>query len=126
MRYAHFESFNFELSIQNSKLKIQNSKSPKATIQNSKLKTQNSTFPMGAIHFSDMLRLLDQAYQHRTLVDAAAWEGGTGKVLHYKGWLVHHVNWRGGYIRLRNPKNRELRTLPQIFIFFINNKRVFL
>lgn len=81
---------------------------------------------MGAIHFSDMLRLLDQAYQHRTLVDVAAWEGGTGKVLHYKGWLVHHVNWRGGYIRLRNPKNRELRTLPQIFIFFINNKRVFL
>ena len=81
---------------------------------------------MGAIYFSDMLRLLDQAYQHRTLVDVAAWEGGTGKVLHYKGWLVHHVNWRGGYIRLRNPKNRELRTLPQIFIFFINNKRVFL
>ena len=124
MRYAHFELFNFELSIQNSKLKIQNSKSPKAT--NSKLKTQNSKLSMGAIHFSDMLRLLDQAYQHRTLVDVTAWEGGTGKVLHYKGWLVHHVNWRGGYIRLRNPKNRELRTLPQIFIFFINNKRVFL
>ena len=81
---------------------------------------------MGAIHFSDMLRLVDQAYQHRTLVDVAAWEGGTGKVLHYKGWLVHHVIWRGGYIRLRNPKNRELRTLPQIFIININNKRVFL
>ena len=97
-----------------------------ASRNHSTFNIQNSTFPMGAIHFSDMLRLLDQAYQHRTLVDVAAWEGSTGKVLHYKGWLVHHVNWRGGYIRLRNPKNRELRTLPQIFIFFINNKRVFL
>lgn len=82
---------------------------------------------MKAIHFSDMLRLLDQAYQHRSLVDVYAWEGGTGETLHYKGWLVHHVNWRGGYVRLRNPKNaRILRTLPQIFIIQTNNQRVFL
>lgn len=82
---------------------------------------------MKAIHFSDMLRLLDQAYQHRSLVDVYAWEGGTGETLHYKGWLMHHVNWRGGYVRLRNPKNaRILRTLPQIFIIQINNQRVFL
>ena len=82
---------------------------------------------MKAIHFSDMLRLLDQAYQHRSLVDVYAWEGGTGETLHYKGWLVHHVNWRGGYVRLRNPTNaRILRTLPQIFIIQINNQRVFL
>lgn len=82
---------------------------------------------MKAIHFSDMLHLLDQAYQHRSLVDVYAWEGGTGETLHYKGWLVHHVNWRGGYVRLRNPKNaRILRTLPQIFIIQINNQRVFL
>lgn len=82
---------------------------------------------MKAIHFSDMLRLLDQAYQHRSLVDVYAWEGGTGETLHYKGWLVHHVNWRGGYVRLRKPKNaRILRTLPQIFIIQINNQRVFL
>lgn len=82
---------------------------------------------MKAIHFSDMLRLLDQAYQHRSLVDVYAWEGGTGETLHYKGWLIHHVNWRGGYVRLRNPKNaRILRTLPQIFIIQINNQRVFL
>ena len=39
---------------------------------------------MGAIHFADMLRLLDQAYQHRSLVDIHAWEGGTGEMLHYK------------------------------------------
>lgn len=81
---------------------------------------------MAAIHFSDMLRLLDRAYQQRSLVDVYAWEGGTGEVLHYKGWLVHHVNWRGGYVRLRNPKNRGLRTVPQIFIIQINNQRVFL
>lgn len=82
---------------------------------------------MKAIHFSDMLRLLDQAYQHRSLVDVYAWEGGTGETLHYKGWLVHHVNWRRGYVRLRNPKNAHiLRTLPQIFIIQINNQRVFL
>lgn len=82
---------------------------------------------MKAIHFSDMLRLLDQAYQHRSLVDVYAWEGGTGETLHYKGWLVHHVNWRGGYVRLCNPKNAHImRTLPQIFIIQINNQRVFL
>lgn len=81
---------------------------------------------MAAIHFSDMLRLLDRAYQQRTLVDIYAWEGGTGEVLHYKGWLVHHVNWRGGYVRLRNPKNHGLRTVPQVFIIQINNQRVFL
>jgi hypothetical protein len=122
VRCAHFELLNEEFKTQHSTLNIAH----RATIQHSTFNIQKSTFTMGAIHFSDMLRLLDQAYQHRTLVDVAAWEGGTGKVLHYKGWLVHHVNWRGGYIRLRNPKNRELRTLPQIFIFFINNKRVFL
>ena len=81
---------------------------------------------MGAIHFADMLRLLDQAYQHRSLVDIHAWEGGTGEMLHYKGWLVHHVNWQGGYVRLRNPRNRAIRALPQIFIIQINNKRVYL
>ena len=81
---------------------------------------------MAAIHFSDMLRLLEGAYQHRALVDIYAWEGGTGEVLHYKGWLVHHVNWRGGYVRLRNPKNHGLRTVPQVFIIQINNQRVFL
>lgn len=59
-----------------------------------------------ALHFSEMLRLLDHAYQYRSLVDIYAWEGGTGEVIHYKGWLVHHVNWRGGYVRLRNPKAR--------------------
>lgn len=82
---------------------------------------------MKAIHFTDMLRILDLAYQHRTLVDIYAWEGGTGETLHYKGWLVHHVHWRGGYVRLRNPRNpRALRTLPQIFIIQINNQRVYL
>ena len=54
------------------------------------------------------------------------YEGGTGEMLHYKGWLVHHVNWRGGYVRLRNPRNRAIRALPQIFIIQINNKRVYL
>lgn len=84
---------------------------------------------MGAIHFTEMLRLLDRAYQYRSLVDIYAWEGGTGEVIHYKGWLVHHVNWRGGYVRLRNPKsrgNRLLRTVPQVFIFRINNQQIYL
>lgn len=81
---------------------------------------------MTAIHFSDMLRLLDQAYQHRSLVDVYAWEGATGNIIHYKGWLVHHDNWRGGYVRLRNPLNKALRCVPQIFIIQINNQRVYL
>lgn len=73
-----------------------------------------------------MLRLLDQAYQHRSLVDVRAWEGATGNIIHYKGWLVHHDNWRGGYVRLRNPLNKALRCVPQIFIIQINNQRVYL
>lgn len=81
---------------------------------------------MTAIHFSDMLRLLDQAYQHRSLVDVRAWEGATGDIIRYKGWLVHHDNWRGGYVRLRNPLNKALRCVPQIFIIQINNQRVYL
>ncbi len=79
-----------------------------------------------ALHFSDMLRLLDAAYQHRSLVDIYAWEGGTGDVIHYKGWLVHHVNWRGGYVRLRSTANRQIRTVPQVFIFRINNQQIYL
>jgi hypothetical protein len=119
-RILNYSILNCDLA--NSKLKI-------AKGDNSKLKTQNSKFPMGAIHFTEMLRLLDRAYQYRSLVDIYAWEGGTGEVIHYKGWLVHHVNWRGGYVRLRNPKargNRLLRTVPQVFIFRINNQQVYL
>ena len=81
---------------------------------------------MKAIHFTEMLRQIDLAYQHRALVDVYAYKGETGAIVHYKGWLVHHVAWRGGFIRLRNPKNRELRTIPQIFIIQINNQKVYL
>lgn len=81
---------------------------------------------MKAIHFTEMLRQIDQAYQHRALVDVYAYKCETGAIVHYKGWLVHHVAWRQGFIRLKNPKNRELRTIPQIFIIQINNQKIYL
>lgn len=77
------------------------------------------------IHFTDMQRLMDRAYQRRQVLNIKAWRTD-GHVVEYRGWYVHHQHWRGGYVRLRNPVNRELRLVPEIFIFEINGKRVYL
>lgn len=78
-----------------------------------------------SIHFSEMLRLMDSAYQRRQTLDIRAWKSNGVKV-EYHGWLVHHEYWRGGYVRLINPVNREIRMVPEIFIFEINGLKVYL
>jgi hypothetical protein len=77
------------------------------------------------IHFSEMLKLMDTAYQRRQTLNIKAWRSD-GAEVEYKGWYVHHQHWRGGYVRLRNPVNRELRLVPEILIHEINGKKVYL
>lgn len=77
------------------------------------------------IHFTEMERLMDTAYQHRQTLNIKAWRSD-GHVVEYRGWIVHHQYWRGGYVRLMNPVNRELRLVPEIFIFEINGLKVYL
>ena len=79
----------------------------------------------GVIHFSEMLHLIAIAEERRQTLNIKAWETD-GHIVEYHGWLVHHDYWRGGYVRLKNPLNNELRLVPQIFIFEINNLTVYL
>lgn len=77
------------------------------------------------IHFSEMLHLIAVAEERRQTLNIKAWKS-TGEIVEYKGWVVHHDYWRGGYVRLRNPINREIRLIPQIYIIEINNYKVYL
>lgn len=77
------------------------------------------------IHFSEMLRLIDSAYQRRQTLNIKAFRSD-GHRVQYNGWLVHHQFWRGGYVRIVNPVNRQIRQLPDIFIYEINGKKVYL
>ena len=79
----------------------------------------------GVIHFSEMLHLIAIAEERRQTLNVKAWETD-GHIVEYRGWLVHPGYWRGGYVRLKNPLNNELRLVPQIFIFEINNLTVYL
>lgn len=78
-----------------------------------------------AIHFSEMQRLMDTAYQHSQTLNIIAWRGDGHKV-EYRGWKVYHHYWRGGYVRLVNPLNHQIRLVPEIFILEINGLKVYL
>ncbi len=77
------------------------------------------------MHFNEMLHLLAIAEEHRQTLNIKAWRSD-GEIIEYKGWLVHHDYWRGGYVKLRNPVSRQIRQIPEIFIFEINNHQVYL
>ncbi len=79
----------------------------------------------GVIHFSEMLHLIAIAEERRQTLNVTAWESD-GNIVEYRGWLVHHDYWRGGYVRLKNPLNNQIRLVPQIYIFEINNLTVYL
>lgn len=79
----------------------------------------------GVIHFSEMLHIIAIAEERRQTLNVTAWESD-GNIVEYRGWLVHHDYWRGGYVRLRNPLNNQIRLVPQIYIFEINNLTVYL
>lgn len=78
-----------------------------------------------ALHFSEMLHLLSEAYRTGMQVDVWAWKSN-GQANHYAGWLVHGDYWRGGWVRLRNPVNGEIRLVPEIFIYRFNGHNIYL
>lgn len=77
------------------------------------------------IHFSEMQRLMDTAYQRRQTLNIKAFRSDGNRV-EYRGWIIHHQYWRGGYVRLVNPVNRHIRLVPEVFIYEINGMKVYL
>ncbi len=77
------------------------------------------------IHFSEMQRLIDTAYQRRQTLNIKAFRSDGNRV-EYRGWIIHHQYWRGGYVRLVNPVNRQIRLVPEVFIYEINGRKVYL
>lgn len=75
------------------------------------------------IHFSEMQRLMDTAYQRRQTLNIKAFRSDGNRV-EYRGWIIHHQYWKGGYVRLVNPVNREIRLVPEVFIYEINGRKV--
>lgn len=78
-----------------------------------------------AYHINDVCLLLDQAKADEAAVNLMAWTSD-GRVIDYSGWLVKGGSWRGGFHRLMNPANGEVRTVPDIYIFNFLGKPVFL
>lgn len=77
------------------------------------------------IHFSEMQRLMDTAYQRRQTLNIKAFRSDGNRV-EYRGWIIHHQYWKGGYVRLVNPVNRQIRLVPEVFIYEINGMKVYL
>lgn len=78
-----------------------------------------------AYHINDVCLLLDKAMADEAAVNLKAWTSD-GRVIDYNGWLVKGGSWRGGFHRLVNPANGEVRTVPDIYIFNFLGKPVFL
>ena len=78
------------------------------------------------IHFNDAMQLLDVARESKQRVNLLVWEGKTGNVIEYKGWMVSSSSWRKGWHKITNPVNNQIRTVPDIFIFNINGHQIFL
>ncbi|MCR4602444.1 MAG: maintenance system killer protein [Prevotella sp.] len=70
-------------------------------------------------------QMLDIARESGQPVDIRAWDS-RGNVILYKGWRVSSSSWKGGWHRIINPVNHEIRTLPDIYIFEINGHPIYL
>ena len=68
-----------------------------------------------AYHLTEVLRLLAKAERDRSTINLKAWSSD-GETVDYTGWLVRGSSWRGGFHRLVNPANSEVRTVPDIYI----------
>ena len=77
------------------------------------------------IHFSEMQRLMDTAYQRRQTLNIKAFRSDGNRV-EYRGWIIHHQYWRGGYVRLVNPVNRQIRLVPEVYIYENNGMKEYL
>lgn len=78
------------------------------------------------IHITEGQQLLDIARESGQKVYVKAWEGSTGNILEYNGWMVSSSNWRKGWHKFINPVSHQIRTLPDIFIFNINGHPIYL
>jgi len=78
------------------------------------------------IHINKALQILDIAKETNKKVTILAWEGSTGNILEYKNWMVSSSSWRKGWHKIINPASREIRTLPDIFIFNVNGHPIYL
>ena len=79
-----------------------------------------------AIHINEAMQILDIAREHKQTVNLKVWETRTGDIIHYNGWLVSSGNWKGGWHRIINPVNNQIRTVPDIMIFEINGLSIYL
>lgn len=68
-----------------------------------------------AYHLTEVLRLLAKAERDHSTINLRAWTTD-GETVDYTGWLVGGSSWRGGFHRLVNPANGEVRTVPDIYI----------
>ena len=78
------------------------------------------------VHINEAMQILDLARERKQTVNIKAWELQSGDIIEYKGWMVSSSNWRGGWHRIINPKNNQIRTVPDILIFEINGLSVYL
>lgn len=79
-----------------------------------------------AIHFNEAMQVMDLARELRQPVSLKVWELQTGNVIEYHGWLVSGSNWRGGWHRVINPVNNQIRTVPDILVHEINGLSIYL
>lgn len=79
-----------------------------------------------AIHINEAMQILDLAREHKQTVNLKVWELQTGNVIEYQGWLVSSSNWKGGWHRVINPMNNQIRTVPDILIHEINGLSIYL
>lgn len=78
-----------------------------------------------ALHINAVRQFLDECIESRDRVDITAMTTH-GAVVLYTGWLVIGSHFRGGTHRLKNPVNGQIRSVPDILIFTVNNHPVYL
>jgi len=78
-----------------------------------------------SLHISEVEYLLDKAKKDGMQVNVEALDT-TGAVNTYSGWYVQGGYWRGGFHRLRNPVNGEIRAICDVLIIKFNNCNMYL
>lgn len=84
------------------------------------------------IHFSEALEILRRAFETKTCVTLKAYKVGkkgdadSGVIVTYDSWKVSSNYYKGGYIRLMNPINSQIRLIPEICIVEILGHKIFL
>lgn len=84
------------------------------------------------IHFSEALELIRRAKETHTCISLKAYKlgkkgaGDSGIIVAYESWKVYTDYYLGGYVKLQNPINGEIRLIPEIFITEILGHKIYL